>query len=148
MTTPESPAAAAIGRALRQQDDQPGTAPTQEGATRVRAMVEIAKELGAQAPSASGRMAISGPVTQEMLDVAEQAYVDAVQRAWEGHGFPWTDSSVLRTLGELEALVGALESIMQTTVRGDTGSAGARVATDFNRDGFVDINDLWDAHIR
>ena len=88
---------------------------------------------------------ISGAVTQEMLDEAEDRYVDAVQEAWEAHGFPWNDSEVLQSLDELDALVSALESIMRDV---DGGSSGATVVTDINDDGFVDINDLWDAHLR
>ena len=144
VVTPESPAGQAIGRALGQRDRDPGTAPTEAGTARARAMVEIGKDLGAAASGRSEQPRISGAVTQEMLDAAEQRYVDAVQEAWEAHGFPWNDSDVLDRLNELDALVSALESIMQDP----DGVMGTRVATDFNDDGYVDINDLWDAHRR
>ena len=107
-------------------------------------LVEIARDLGAATPGRSAQPRISGAVTQEMLDAAEQRYVDAVQEAWEGHGFPWNDSDVLGRLEELDSLVSALETIMQDA----DGEMGTRVATDFNDDGYVDINDLWDAHQR
>ena len=145
VTTPDSPAAAAIGRALGRRDGEPGSAPTESGAARVRAMVEIARDLGAAMPAPGDRQPISGAVTQEMLDEAEQRYVHAVRDAWEAHGFPWNDSEVLDSLNELDALVSALESIMRDQ---DGGPVGTRVATDINEDGFVDINDLWDAHLR
>lgn len=145
VTAPGSPAAEAIGRALGERDGEPGTAPTQAGAARVRAMVEIARDLGAATPPRAEAPRISGAVTQEMLDQAEERYVEAVQEAWEAHGFPWNDSEVLQSLNELDALVSALESIMRDV---DGGSAAASVATDINDDGFVDINDLWDAHLR
>jgi len=87
-------------------------------------------------------------VTQEMLDLAEEDYVAAVQDAWEAHGFPWTDADVLRTLGELDALVASLEGIMQAAVADPAELAGITIAPDINNDGFVDINDLWDAHRR
>ena len=80
-----------------------------------------------------------------MLDAAEQRYIDAVKDAWEAHGFPWNDSEVLGALDKLDSLVSALESIMRDQ---HGGPVGARIATDFNDDGFVDINDLWDAHQR
>lgn len=108
-------------------------------------MVEIARDMGAATPDRPGHRAISGPVTQEMLDDAEQRYVDAVQDAWEAHGFPWNDSKVLDTLGELDSLVTTLETIMDAP--GSYGRGG-QVTTDVNNDGFVDINDLWDAHHR
>lgn len=145
VTTPDSPAAAAIGRALGERDGAPATAPTEAGAARVRAMVEIARDLGAATSPRSEAPRISGAVTQEMLDQAEERYVAAVQEAWEAHGFPWNDSEVLQSLEELDALVSALESIMRDV---DGGAPGATVATDINNDGFVDINDLWDAHLR
>ena len=107
-------------------------------------MVEIARDLGAATPIRSEQPRISGAVTQEMLDTAEQRYVDAVQEAWEAHGFPWNDSDVLERLNDFDALVSALEGIMQDP----DGVMGTRVATDFNGDGYVDINDLWDAHLR
>jgi len=146
--TSRSAAAAAIGRALADQTDGPGNAPTEAGAARVRAMVEIAKEIGANVPDRTDHVPVSGPVTQEMLDRAEEAYVAAVREAWEAHGFPWTDSDVLRTLMELDALVSSLESIMQAAVADPAGRAGTAIAPDINNDGFVDINDLWDAHRR
>ncbi len=144
VATPESPAATAIGRALGQRGGDPGPAPTAAGTAHARAMVEIARDLGAVTPARPERPPISGAVTQEMLDAAVQQYVGAVQQAWESHGFPWTDSDVLGSLQELDALVSALESILPEP----DGVGGVRVATDFNNDGFVDINDLWDAHRR
>ena len=108
-------------------------------------MVEIAKELGADALNPSDHITISGAVTQEMLDRAENAYAAAVQEAWEAHGFPWNDPDVLQTLGDLEALVSAMESIVQAASPGDVV---VQAVTDTNNDGFVDINDLWDAHLR
>ncbi len=83
-----------------------------------------------------------------MLDAAENAYVDAVQEAWEAHGFPWADPDVLSSLGDLEALVSSLETIMASTAPDPISRAGVTVAPDINNDGFVDINDLWDAHQR
>ncbi len=145
VTTPDSPAAAAMARALGQRDGEPANAPTDSDTARVRAMVEIARDLGAAVPPRGEEPRISGAVTQEMLDQAEKRYVEAVQEAWEAHGFPWNDSEVLQALDELDALVSALENIMRDV---DGGSEGARVATDVNNDGFVDINDLWDAHLR
>ena len=148
LATPGSSAAAAIGGVLSERNDGPGIAPTQAGTARVRAMVEIARELGASFPSRSDQLPISGPVTQEMLDLAEGTYVAAVQEAWEAHGFPWNDPDVSRTLRELDALVSILESIMQAAAAEPGSRAGTTIAADINNDGFVDINDLWDAHRR
>ncbi len=145
VATPESRSAVAIGRTIGRRDGDPGTAPTEGAVVRGRAMVEIAKELGADALNPSDHIAISGAVTQEMLDRAENAYASAVQEAWEAHGFPWTDSDVLRTLGDLEALVSALESIVQAA---EPGNVVVQAVTDTNNDGFVDINDLWDMHLQ
>lgn len=148
VATPGSRAAVAIGGALSERNDGPGIAPTQAGTARVRAMVEIARELGASFPSRSDQLPISGPVTQEMLDFAEGTYVAAVQEAWEAHGFPWNDPDVSRTLRELEALVSTLEGIMQAAAAEPGSLAETTIAADINNDGFVDINDLWDAHRR
>ncbi len=143
VVTQNSPAAAPAGQALGQRHDEPGVAPTDESTARARAMVEIARDLGAPLADGSDLPPISGVVTQEMLSAAERHYVETVQEAWEAHGFPWNDPEVLRSLSELDAMVSALESIMQ-----DGDESRARAATDFNQDGFVDINDLWDAYWR
>lgn len=111
-------------------------------------MVEIAKELGAIAPDVSDHAPISGPVTQEMLDLAERAYVAAVQDAWEAHGFPWADPDVIGSLAELEALVSTLETIIDSTAADPGSRSATAMAPDINNDGYVDINDLWDAHLR
>ena len=140
-----SPAVGAIGQAVGQRHSEPGMAPTDASTARSRAMVEIARELGAPLADISDQPPISGVVTQEMLSAAERRYVETVREAWEAHGFPWNDSEVLQSLNELDALVSALERIMHDV---DGASPGTHVATDFNQDGFVDINDLWDAYWR
>ena len=88
------------------------------------------------APPLTGQRPISGPVTEELLEQAEQAYVNAVRDAWEAHGFPWNDADVLASLRDLEMIVAVLDTFVPASGEASNGNAVAQVKADVNEDGF------------